>query len=46
MSTREELVELTTKNMVDDHNKLVTQYKELIRKYDILLMKCVDKGVK
>ena len=36
-----DLVEMTTKNMVLDHNKLVSQYK-----YEALLVMCVQRKVK
>lgn len=41
-----EYKELSTRDMVDDHNKLVKQCYELSEKYDILLKKCVSKGIK
>ena len=41
-----DLVEMTTKNMVLDHNKLVSQYYELLAKYEALLVMCASKEVK
>ena len=41
-----DLVELTTTNMVLDHNKLVSQYYELLAKYEALLLMCVQRKVK
>lgn len=41
-----DLVEMTTKNMVLDHNKLVSQYYELLTKYEALLALCVQRKVK
>jgi hypothetical protein len=40
------LVEMATQDMIDDHNKLVKQYYELLAKYDALLVMCVSKGIK
>ena len=39
-------VEMTDQDMVDDHNKLVKQYYELLAKYDALLSMCVSKEIK